>query len=227
MKLSHLTGELDVGDGVKDRTGRDVGAAMTVERRIRRYAAARNVSCAYVVFGSSTQTTGGDDVPEGRLLSAAIRHVAAPGAALVNGGYMGTMADTAARVRAEGGISIGVPCGNLSDSIPEACFDTVIPALDHWERIAALTLVGDAFLVLPGGIGTATEVAALLWNADRGFVRPRPVLFFGEHWRPWLEVTVRHEFSLRDRNILQNFHFATTVPQVDAFFDKIGGHAHV
>lgn len=194
---------------------------MTTVRKIREGASALGASTLFVVFGSSVSSVDDDEI-----LERALSHVALTKSALINGGYMGTMAATAFAVRCIGGVAIGVPCGNLDDPISLESFDAVIPASCHWDRLKALVEIADAFIVLPGGVGTAVEVAALLWSADRGFVNHRPVLFIGDHWERWIDEMSRYAAAYRDLNTMNTVSFAKTPLEVDEFFKKISIPIH-
>ena len=182
---------------------------------VRQQAAARSATFLYVVFGSSVSA---GDTATTCLLETCMRSLVRPGTAIVNGGYQGTMTASASAVRRAGGTAIGVPCANLEDAIAYEHFDLVFPATDHWERLRILIEVADAFIILPGGIGSIVEIAAALWSTDRGFGSRRPMLFLGNHWKEWLRVSGAGNLAFRRNDTLHCVTFATHSQEVEAFF---------
>lgn len=188
---------------------------------LRMRAAALGADTIVVVFGSSVADLESGELSDG-LLDAAVKCLARPSVVVVNGGYMGSMASTAQRVRDAGGIAIGVTCANLSDAVAAEYFDVLLPAPDHWSRLRTLVEAADAFLVLPGGIGTAVEIASVIWCADRQFTPTRPLLFLGGSWKQWLSHSTGCEFALRDAKTVEAVTFAESVPDVERFFSAMG-----
>ena len=182
---------------------------------VRQQAAARSATFLYVVFGSSVSA---GDTATTCLLETCMRSLVRPGTAIVNGGYQGTMTASASAVRRAGGTAIGVPCANLEDAIAYEPFDLVFPATDQWERLRILIEVADAFIILPGGIGSIVEIAAALWSTDRGFGSRRPMLFLGNHWKEWLRVSGAGNLAFRRNDTLHCVTFATHSQEVEAFF---------
>ena len=141
------------------------------------------------VFGSSRAVPGDGDYETaaevGRLLAEA-------GFGVVNGGYDGLMAAVSQGVAEAGGRVIGVTAPAffpgrsganrfVAEEIQTACLT---------ERLHVMSQRTAAAIVLPGSIGTFTELA-VYWNdaylAPLREAPPRPVVALGGRWRPLLE----------------------------------------
>ncbi len=136
------------------------------------------------VFGSS-QARSGDGEYEtglhcGRLLAAA-------GLTVATGGYGGLMEAVCRGAAEAGGKTIGVTAPTVfpGRSGANRWVQTEMPAEDLIRRIALLTDVADAYIALPGSIGTLAELV-VAWNlafvaplADRAF---GPIATVGDTW---------------------------------------------
>ena len=136
------------------------------------------------VYGSS-QAVPGDGVYElgvelGRLLAEAEFGV-------VNGGYSGLMEAVSAGAAESGGRVIGVTAPSLfpGRSGGNRFLTEEVPAESLIDRIRVMSEMACAVIVLPGSIGTLTELA-VAWNdaflaARRGVV-PIPIIAFRAAW---------------------------------------------
>ena len=71
---------------------------------------------------------------------------------------------------------------------PNAWVHEVIPTLTLGDRIAILTRTADAFIALPGGVGTLVEVA-MAYNLNAiGAINARPLVVIGEGWKQTFEA---------------------------------------
>jgi uncharacterized protein (TIGR00730 family) len=118
------------------------------------------------------------------LIDALVCALAENGITLLNGGYLGTMSGLARRVLEKGGTALGFAASTISDPLERQYFTDIIVLDDHWERLSLLVEAADAFIVLPGGVGTLTEIATALWAMDRRLCRPKPLMLLGDYWRP-------------------------------------------
>jgi uncharacterized protein (TIGR00730 family) len=152
------------------------------------------------VFGGSQAKPGEplyqDAIQLGRLLAQA-------GYTLLNGGYIGTM-EAASRGAAEvGGHVIGVTCDEIEAWRPVKANAWVS---EEWhfatlqERMQALVKTSDAYLALPGGVGTLAEIS-LTWNMliTHG-IPPRPLILIGTGW----QMTVRKFLAEQGKYIPEN-----------------------
>ena len=139
------------------------------------------------VFGASQVAPGDraydDSVEAGRLL-------AENGLAVATGGYGGVMEGAALGASAAGGATFGFTAPNVFPDRPgaNAHIGTEVPAGSLAERIQRLMDRCSGFLVMPGSIGTLTELM-VAWNS--AFVTrysglpAKPVATVGE---PWLSL---------------------------------------
>ena len=137
------------------------------------------------VYGSS-QAVPGDGVYElgvelGRLLAEA-------GFGVTNGGYSGLMEAVSAGAVSAGGRAIGVTAPSLfpARSGGNRFLTEEVPAESLTARIDLMSAMACGSIVMPGSIGTLTELA-VAWNdavldARRGVV-PRPVIAFRASWK--------------------------------------------
>ncbi|MBW0145389.1 TIGR00730 family Rossman fold protein [Sphingomicrobium clamense] len=120
------------------------------------------------------------------------------------GGKLGLMGVTADRVLAGGGKVYGV--------IPQALVDVEVahtgctelyPVANMHERKAKMTELADAFVCLPGGIGTLDELfEAWTWNALGYHSKPFCLLNVGAFWDGldgFMDTVVRQGFLSQER----------------------------
>jgi uncharacterized protein (TIGR00730 family) len=135
------------------------------------------------VFGGSTPQPGSPAYEEARLVG---RLLAQYGIAVATGGYSGTMAAVSQGAAEAGGHVIGVTCDQIEQFRllgPNEWVREEIryPALQ--ERLIHLVRQNDGMIVLPGGIGTLSEMA-LAWSyLQVGEISPRPLALLGKQWR--------------------------------------------
>ena len=121
----------------------------------------------------------------GRLLAEA-------GFALCNGGYSGTMEASAKGAREAGGRTIGITNAVFDPARANAYIDEERKAPDFFERLRMLLTLGDAYVCLPGGVGTLTEFS-LAWTLLQTRALPhRPFLCIGPTWGGVLDACREH-----------------------------------
>ncbi|MCZ7666074.1 MAG: LOG family protein [Chloroflexi bacterium] len=135
------------------------------------------------IFGSASPKPGSpayqDAYEVGRLLAQA-------GYGVMSGGYAGTMAAASQGASEGGGHVIGVTSAQIEQ------YRQIPP--NQWvkqevrqnllrERVMYLVLHNDGMIVMPGGIGTLSEMA-LAWSLMQvGDISPRPFILFGPTWQ--------------------------------------------
>jgi len=140
------------------------------------------------VFGGSEPQPGDQAYLEayrlGQLLGAA-------GHTVLTGGYSGTMEAVSRGAAEAGGRVIGVTCDQIEAWRPvgpnpwvqeEMRFNTLR------ERLFALIDQCDAALVLPGGIGTLSEMAAMWSQLQTGGIPRKKLILIGPEWERVMEV---------------------------------------
>jgi len=135
-----------------------------------------------VVFGSNSPKEVEPDYATARELG---RLLAQAGYVVATGGYFGTMEAASRGAKEAGGYVIGVTT-SLFDGVrlyPNAYLDEEIKLPTLFERLHHLVTMADAWVALPGGIGTLSEVA-LTWSLMQvGEMPRRPFVLVGEQWR--------------------------------------------
>jgi hypothetical protein len=138
------------------------------------------------IFGSSQARPGSPAYLEAYELG---RAIAAEGWMLCNGGYGGTMEAAAKGAAALEGETIGVICSAFRGRGGGNRFTrNRIETPDLLARLQTLAELGDAFVVLPGGTGTALELF-LVWELSRKgmFASAKPIVLLGDHWQTAIE----------------------------------------
>src|SRR4030043_642970 len=144
------------------------------------------------------------------------KSLAKNGYILLNGGYIGTMEALSRGAAEAGGHVIGVTCDQIETWRPVKANPWVT---EEWhyaslqERIFALIENCDAFLALPGGIGTLAEIM-LAWNLLLTHcINPRPLILIGTGW----QLTIQHFIADQGEFIPENQRqWISFVPDVDS-----------
>ncbi|NPA06869.1 MAG: LOG family protein [Chloroflexi bacterium] len=133
-----------------------------------------------VVFGASAPKPGDPAYQRAYHLGQAL---ARAGYIVITGGYIGTMEAVSRGAAEAGGHVIGVTCEQIERWRPVGPNRWLH---EEWrtrtllERLERMLTHGDAFLALPGGVGTLTEIL-LTWN--HLLIRalpPRPLILIGQ-----------------------------------------------
>lgn len=146
------------------------------------------------VFGSSAPQPGTAAYEEARLVG---RLLAEAGFAVATGGYSGTMTAVSQGAGEAEGHVIGVTCDQIERFRPlgpnrwvkeEIRYETLR------ERLLHLVTQSDGMIVLPGGIGTLSEMT-LAWNfLQVGEVAARPLVLLGPLWQQTIQAFYSPEY---------------------------------
>ncbi|HYM80013.1 MAG TPA: LOG family protein [Candidatus Limnocylindria bacterium] len=141
------------------------------------------------VFGSSTVTR--DQRPY-RLAYDLGRELARAGATVMTGGYSGVMEACSRGAHDAGGHIIGVTVELFEKRSPvNAWVKERVHTADLFERLRTMLVRADAFVTVPGSLGTLTELF-LTWTLLSVEARPAaPLILLGDPWDPMLEA-LRH-----------------------------------
>lgn len=141
------------------------------------------------VFGSGVAPRGEPLYEDAYHLG---RAIAEAGWTLCNGGYGGTMEAGARGAREASGHVIGVTCETLRGrGEPNPSIVQEIPTFDLFQRVNTLMRLAHAYVVLPGGTGSLLELAAVWEFMNKGFLsRARPIVLYGDFWRPVVETVI-------------------------------------
>ena len=147
------------------------------------------------LFGSGSPEPGSRPYEAARELGAGL---ARAGFVLCNGGYGGTMEASARGARGEDGHVIGVTLERADWGEPNRWSTELISRPDLPTRTMSLIQRGDAYVVLPGGTGTLSELGLLLELIGKRHVDPRPLVLVGDFWMPVVGL-MREEKVFRSR----------------------------
>ncbi len=142
------------------------------------------------VYGSSATLPGEKDYEDSLAVGAAL---AQAGYAVMTGGYAGVMEAASRGAHEAGGHVIGVTTetienfrgGNLKRN------QWVVDEVRHpnlRERLMHLILSADAYVIMPGGLGTLNELVSV-WELMRvNEIPQRAIICYGDYWRTMLAL---------------------------------------
>jgi uncharacterized protein (TIGR00730 family) len=155
-----------------------------------------------VVFAGSAPKRGEASYSQAEQLGQAL---ARAGFAVASGGYIGAMEAVSKGAAEAGGRVIGVTCDQIErwrGVKPNRWLHEEIRCQTIPERVKRMVEIGDAIVVLPGGLGTLSEVALTWALLHAGEIEPRPFLLVGEEWRQILDAFIKHaEGYVRDQDV--------------------------
>jgi len=170
------------------------------------------------VFGGSQPKPGEpaylDALHLGRLLAEA-------GYIILNGGYIGSMEAVSRGAAEVNGHVIGVTCDEIEAWRPVKA-NRWVSEVWHYpslkQRMFALIENADAYLALPGGVGTLAEVL-LTWNMLlTSILPPRPLILIGAGWSRTIEAFIYEQGEFIPEEQRKWVAFA---PEVDAAFQRL------
>ena len=135
-------------------------------------------------FGSSRL---GPDNPEYADAFSLSRAIAEQGWNGMTGGHQGMMAAFSEGIHAGGGHIRGITLERFPTP-PNNTLSEEIRSRNFFDRMGTMIEEAQAWLVLPGGLGTLAEVA-MTWDllAIR-VLEPRPLLLYGQMWEPIIDT---------------------------------------
>lgn len=146
------------------------------------------------IFGSSRTLPDADVYQSTYELAHAL---AQAGYVIMTGGYDGLMSAASKGAADAGGHVIGVsaaPIERFRRVKPNEWLKQVIPFDTLHERLMHMILTADAYIAMPGGLGTFAELL-LAWELLRvGDLPPRPLICYGDYWQRILEPLRRVEY---------------------------------
>jgi hypothetical protein len=158
----------------------------------RGYRLLRNAGPCVTVFGSSRFEP---DHAYCGLATAIGRGLAERGLTVLSGGGPSTMRAASEGARAAGGRAIGVSILLPHEQRSKDFLDQFVE-LEHFHVRKSLLMVrSQAFIVLPGGMGTLDELSEIATLIQTGKAPARPIVLVGrEYWKgllDWLSLEVR------------------------------------
>ena len=146
------------------------------------------------VFGSSNPQPGSADYESARTVG---RLLAEAGFVVQTGGYSGIMAAASQGANEAGGHVIGVTSAQIENFRPMPANQWVkeeIKCQTLRERLSYLVENNQGTIVMPGGIGTLSEMA-LAWSLVQvGEISPRPIIVVGGLWQRTLAAFVEESY---------------------------------
>lgn len=130
----------------------------------------------------------------------------------LTGGHQGMMAAFSQGIHAGGGHIRGVTLERFPTP-PGNTLSEEHRAHDFFDRMQMLIEQCDAYLVLPGGLGTLAELA-MSWDllAIR-VLEPRPLILYGDMWQPVVD-TLTEQLIMSVDHGFEQIHLAQTHQQV-------------
>lgn len=148
------------------------------------------------VFGSSSPRPGSADYEAARTVG---RLLAQAGFAVQTGSYAGVMAAASQGASEAGGHVIGVGCIQIEQYRPIPPNEWVKEQITHAtlrERLFYLVDRCDGAIIMPGGIGTLSELA-LMWSfVQTGEISPRPIVAVGGLWQRTLAAFIDESYVI-------------------------------
>ena len=146
------------------------------------------------VFGSSSPQPGSADYEAARTLG---RLLAQAGLTVQTGGYSGVMAAASQGANEAGGHVIGITSAQIEAFRPMPANSWVIEEIKHRslrERLLYLVDHCHGAIILPGGIGTLSELA-LIWSfVQVNEVSQRPIVAVGGLWQRTLAAFIDEDY---------------------------------
>jgi uncharacterized protein (TIGR00730 family) len=156
------------------------------------------------------------------------RKLAEKGYTIISGGFGGTMEQISKGAKQGGGKTIGITCyifsdvGNLKVN---KYVDEEIRTESLFERIEKMIHISDAFVVLPGGSGTLLEMTAILDHVNKGLVKFKPIICFGDYWKPVAKsvknIGITNNLIKKQFNLKKCYELLHFVDSIDDLLDII------
>ncbi|MBL4775918.1 MAG: LOG family protein [Mariprofundus sp.] len=135
-------------------------------------------------FGSSRI---GADTPTYHDVVALSEKIARSGWDGMTGGHQGMMAAFSQGMHAGNGHIQGITLERFPTP-PDNTFSEEVRAHNFFDRMGRMIEQAQAWLVLPGGLGTLSELA-MTWDLIAIHVlEPRPLLLYGDMWPPIIDT---------------------------------------
>jgi hypothetical protein len=174
------------------------------------------------VFGSSTPEPGSADYEVARDLG---RRLAQAGFVVQTGGYLGVMEAASRGANEAGGHVIGITCSQIEAFRPLMANPWIKEEIRRQtlrERVLYLVDHCEGIIVMPGGIGTLSELA-LAWSlAQVGEIPPKPIIPVGGLWQRTLAAFVDRAYIQPEYTVLLS-PVRTAVKAVEVLVNRLNG----
>ena len=194
---------------------------------LRGFRALHFVGPCVTVFGSARFTHGEPEYQQARTIG---RLLAEAGYAVITGGGPGAMEAANRGCQEGGGLSIGCNIELPHEQYINRYVDMGIEFRYFFARKTMFVKYADAFIILPGGLGTLDELFEALTLIQTGKIRHFPVVLVGTHYWgglvDWMRTTQVPAGTIAAAD-LELFHLtddpAEAVAIIRAFGDGDGG----
>lgn len=148
------------------------------------------------VFGSAAPKPESSLYEQGLDLG---RRLAEAGFSVMTGGYCGLMEAVSRGALEAGGKTIGVTCSDIDayrPGGPNKWVQECVQTENLNKRLEVLTRQPDAFIALPGGIGTLGEITLAQNLMAVGSIPERPLILIGAEWEQIFKqlYSINHEY---------------------------------
>ncbi|MGB1286156.1 MAG: LOG family protein [Aggregatilineales bacterium] len=138
------------------------------------------------VFGGAGVQPGSDVYEQSYLVG---KTVAEAGCAVMTGGYGGVMGAASQGASEAGGHVIGVTVASFSIQGERNVNQWITEEIEYPDlrpRLHYLVDKADAYIVMPGGVGTLQEIAEVWQQMRTGDIVGRPLIGYGDFWKTTL-----------------------------------------
>jgi len=141
---------------------------------------------------------------------------------IYGGGHVGLMGAVADAAMAAGAEVVGlIPTRLLEREVGHRAITTLITTQDMFERKQQMIDRADAFVILPGGLGTLDELLEVITLRQLGYHdKPIVLVNLDGYWNPFIALVdqiVRHQFALPSARTLYR-----VVDQVEQVLPALG-----
>jgi uncharacterized protein (TIGR00730 family) len=173
-----------------------------------------------VVFGSHAPQPGSADYEVAREVG---QRLAEAEFTVATGGYGGTMAAVSQGAAEAGGRVIGVTCRQVEKTRPAKLNLWVTEEIQYEslvERVTHLVIRNQGMIVLPGGIGTLSELA-LAWSLMQvQEINRRPLILLGQIWADTIRNLANLEYVAQEHHALIHY-VGTPVEAIDVLLETL------
>jgi uncharacterized protein (TIGR00730 family) len=154
------------------------------------------------VFGSAAPLLGSADYEAARTVG---RLLAQAGLVVQTGGYVGVMAAASQGAYEAGGHVIGVTSSQIEQFRPVPANQWVVEEIKYAtlrERLLHMVDHSNGYIIMPGGIGTLSELATVWSFLQVGELPPRPLIAVGELWERTMKAFIDYAYVKPTHQIL-------------------------
>lgn len=168
------------------------------------------------IFGSSAPKEGSRGYTQAQKLGDLLTK---KGFRIKNGGYYGTMEASSKGALQAGRKALGFPFAGFDPKIPNS-YTEVKKVCTIFERLESLICESDLIVVLPGGLGTLSEITTTWMMLQTGLLKRKPIVCcIGSIWKTLIKsIKDNLEITSEDIALLQ---FFENIYQFQNEIDKI------